>query len=83
MDAGDEADPSFAPDGETLAYASDRSGDYEIYLQKVSGGPAINLTKDPADDVHPSFSPDGQSIAFVSTSAEVATRSRTAGHACR
>jgi Tol biopolymer transport system component len=67
VDPGDETDPSFAPDNETIAYASDRSGDYEIYLQRVSGGPAINLTKDPGDDVQPAISPDGQWIAFVST----------------
>ena len=40
VDAGDEADPSFAPDDETIAYASDRSGNYEIYLQQTSGGSA-------------------------------------------
>jgi Tol biopolymer transport system component len=67
VDPGDEIDPTFAPDNDTLAYASDRSGDYEIYLQKTSGGPAINLTRDPGDDVQPAFSPDGRLIAFVST----------------
>ena len=67
IDPGDETDPSFAPDNETIAYASDRSGDYEIYLQRISGGPAINLTQDPGDDVQPAISPDGRSIAFVST----------------
>jgi len=67
VDPGNEIDPSFAPDDETIAYASDRSGDYEIYLQRISGGPALNLTKDPGDDVQPSFSPDGKWIAFVST----------------
>jgi len=67
VDPGDEIDPSFAPDNETIAYASDRSGDYEIYLQKTSEGPAVNLTKHESDDVQPSFSPDGQWIAFVST----------------
>ena len=67
VDPGDEIDPTFAPDNDTIAYASDRSGDYEIYLQKTSGGPAINLTRDPGDDVQPAFSPDGQWIAFVST----------------
>jgi dipeptidyl aminopeptidase/acylaminoacyl peptidase len=67
VDPGDEIDPTFAPDNETIAYASDRSGDYEIYLQKASGGPAVNLTESEGDDVQPSFSPDGQSIAFVST----------------
>jgi len=65
-DPGYEGDPSFSPDGQTIAYASDRTGNLDIYLQQLSGGPAINLTNDPAEDTHPSFSPDGNLIAFVS-----------------
>jgi eukaryotic-like serine/threonine-protein kinase len=66
-DAGFEGDPSFSPDGETLAYTSDRTGNFEIFLKQVSGGPDINISNDAADDVQPSFSPDGRQIAFVST----------------
>jgi Tol biopolymer transport system component/predicted Ser/Thr protein kinase len=64
---GYEAEPTFSPDGETLAYVSDRSGDFEIYLRQVAGGPDINLTNDPAEDIQPAFSPDGKQIAFVSS----------------
>ena len=64
---GYEGEPTFSPDGETIAYVSDRSGDLEIYLRQVSGGADINLTNNPADDVQPVFSPDGKQIAFVST----------------
>jgi Tol biopolymer transport system component/predicted Ser/Thr protein kinase len=66
-DPGYEGEPTFSPDGETIAYVSDRSGNFEIYLKQVSGGPDINLTNNPADDVQPAFSPDGKSIAFVSS----------------
>ena len=66
-DPGYEGEPTFSPDGETIAYASDRSGDLEIYLQQVAGGEAINLTRHPGDDAQPAFSPDGRQIAFVST----------------
>ncbi|HVN76418.1 MAG TPA: protein kinase [Thermoanaerobaculaceae bacterium] len=65
-DPGYQAEPTFSPDGETIAYVSDRDGNYEIYLQQVSGGPAINLTRSPAADIQPAFSPDGRQIAFVS-----------------
>ena len=68
-DAGFEGDPSFSLDGETLAYVSDRTGNFEIFLKQVSGGADINVTNDPGDDVQPSFSPDGRQIAFVSTRA--------------
>ncbi len=66
-DPGYEGEPTFSPDGETIAYVSDRTGNFDIFLRQVSGGPDINLTANPADDVQPAFSPDGKQIAFVST----------------
>jgi Tol biopolymer transport system component len=65
-DPGYEGEPTFSPDGQTIAYVADRDGNFEIYLQQISGGPAINLTHNPAADLQPSFSPDGREIAFVS-----------------
>jgi len=67
VDAGFEGEPSFAPDGQTIAYVSDRTGNFDIYLKQVSGGPDINLTNHPADDMQPAVSPDGKQIAFVSS----------------
>ena len=65
-DPGYEGEPTFSPDGQTIAYVSDRDGNFEIYLQQISGGPALNLTRNPAADIQPAFSPDGREIAFVS-----------------
>jgi Tol biopolymer transport system component len=45
------------------------TGNFEIFLKQISGGPDINLTRNDADDVQPAFSPDGKQIAFVSTRA--------------
>ena len=67
VDPGFEGEPSFAPDGQTIAYVSDRSGNFEIFLRQISGGPDINLTNNQADDMQPSISPDGKQIAFVSS----------------
>lgn len=66
-DPGYEGEPTLSPDGETLAYVSDRLDNMEIYLRQISGGPDINLTNNPADDAQPAFSPDGKQIAFVSS----------------
>ena len=68
-DPGYEGEPTFSPDGETIAYVSDRTGDFEIFLKQISGGPDVNITNNKADDVQPAFSPDGKQIAFVSTRA--------------
>ena len=65
-DPGYEGEPTFSPDGQTIAYVADRDGNLEIYLQQISGGPALNLTRNPAGDIQPAFSPDGREIAFVS-----------------
>ncbi len=65
-DPGYEGEPTFSPDGQTIAYVSDRDGNFEIYLQQVAGGPALNLTNNPAADIQPAISPDGREIAFVS-----------------
>ncbi len=64
---GPEQFPSMAPDGKTFVYASAVSGNWDIYLQRIGGSNAINLTKDSvADDTQPVFSPDGEYIAFRS-----------------
>ena len=64
---GQELYPSLSPDGRSLVYASQASGNWDIYFQRVGGTTALNLTKDSAaDDTQPAFSPDGQQIAFRS-----------------
>jgi TolB protein len=49
-----------------LAYSSNRSGNYEIYLQR-SGAEAERLTNHSALDAKPGFSPDGRFLVFEST----------------
>jgi Tol biopolymer transport system component len=61
--------PSWSPDGTLLAYASDRSGNFEIYVRRGETGQDVNVTNERGQDIQPAFSPDGNSIAFVSTRA--------------
>jgi Tol biopolymer transport system component/serine/threonine protein kinase len=66
--SGVEAQPSLSPDGKSVVYVSRASGNDDIYLQRVGGGAAINLTADSADDDSaPAFSPEGERIAFHSS----------------
>jgi eukaryotic-like serine/threonine-protein kinase len=65
--AGQELYPSLSPDGKQLVYASNEVGNLDIWLQRVGGKTAINLTRDSAaDDTEPAFSPDGEQIVFHS-----------------
>jgi eukaryotic-like serine/threonine-protein kinase len=63
---GEEIFPSLSPDGKQLLYASRAEGNSEIYLQRVGGAQALNLTKDAADDTQPAFSPNGDLIVLRS-----------------
>ncbi len=68
FDTGLEQYPALSPDGKTFVFVSNASGNADIYLQRVHGRNAINLTPDsPTTDFQPAFSPDGSQIAFRSS----------------
>ncbi len=49
-----------------IAFASNGSGNYDVYLANADGSSRVQLTSNAADDVDPAFSPDGMKIAFIS-----------------
>ena len=63
---GLQTDPTFSPDGRFVAYSSNRAGNFDIWVQPVAAGDAVQVTKSPAHDLEPSWSPDGSTIAFRS-----------------
>ncbi len=58
--------PAISVDGKLLAYASDREGKFDIYVQQMGGHQPIRVTRNEADNWRPSLSPDGTRIAFRS-----------------
>lgn len=63
--------PAWSPDGSRIAFMSNTSGNWDLYIVNADGGSPKRLTDDPGDDGLPVFSPDGGRIAFVSKRADV------------
>ncbi|HJU82787.1 MAG TPA: PDZ domain-containing protein [Holophagaceae bacterium] len=63
-----DRDPAWSPDGRTIAYFSDRSGEYELYLQPADGTGAarkIHLGEPASFFYLPTWSPDSRRIAYM------------------
>lgn len=64
---GLDLNPSFSPNGNSIAYSSDRNGSLEIYTKPLTpGGQEIQLTSDGNENREPAWSPDGEFIAYHS-----------------
>jgi Tol biopolymer transport system component len=61
-----QVDPAWSPNGASIAFASKRSGTFEIYVMRADGSGTRRLTTTRTDDLHPTWSPDGKRIAFGS-----------------
>ena len=66
FDPGLQSEPTWSPDGRMIAYSSDRNGNFDIWVQQVSGGKPIQVTANSAHDWQPDWSPDGSTIVFRS-----------------
>lgn len=65
--AGLDLHPALSPQGDAIAFVSDRTGALEIYVRALGGGSAESpLTADGAQNVQPAWSPDGKFIAYHS-----------------
>jgi TolB protein len=60
----DDISPAPSPDGEKIAFASNRSGFWDLYLLELASGDVTQLTDTPEYEGAPSWSPDGSFLAF-------------------
>jgi Tol biopolymer transport system component len=64
-----EVDPSFSPDGRSIAYAAGTAMHMRVFLRKIDGGTSVPLTReDEIPQFHPRWSPDGRHILYVTPS---------------
>ncbi len=58
--------PRISPDGTTVAFQSDRSGNSDIWLLDMRSGATKQLTKDKSGDFFHNWAPDGRKLVFCS-----------------
>jgi len=68
FDDGLQIGATWSPDGRFIAYSSDRGGKFDIWVQQVSGGDPVQITRGPGANWQPDWSPDGKYIAYRSES---------------
>ena len=56
--------PAVSPDGQRVAYASERNGNWDVYVLDRRTRIETRLTDDELPDMAPSWSPDGTRIAY-------------------
>ncbi len=63
-----DSSPVFSPDGQSLAFVSQRNGDTapQLYVMPLAGGEATRVTNVPTGVAQPMWFPDGKRLAFVS-----------------
>ena len=66
FDDGLQIGATWSPDGRFIAYSSNRGGKFDIWVQQVSGGDPVQITKGPGHNWQPDWSPDGKYIAYRS-----------------
>lgn len=63
-----KADPTWSPDGKSLAYSTDSDGSMAIFIRNMQTGATRKLTAPfTGPEVQLAWSPDGNKIAFVDT----------------
>jgi len=58
--------PAWSPDGQWIAFATDRDGDVEVYKVRWDGSELTRLTRQRGFDCRPRWSRDGEWILFTS-----------------
>ena len=69
-----EREPVWSPDGKTIAYFSDESGEYALHLREQNGMGAvvkISLSDNPGFYSVPRWSPDSRKIAYLDSHAHI------------
>lgn len=73
---GQDFRPVWSHDGQWIAFASDRSGNFDVYLMPAEGGRAVRLTYHSADDFPTDFTAGNQGVIFSSSRLDKASHAQ-------
>jgi Tol biopolymer transport system component/C-terminal processing protease CtpA/Prc len=59
-----DTNPRYSPDGRWIAFASNREGNYDVFVIPAGGGSARQITRHSDSDYPMDWSPDGSKILF-------------------
>lgn len=61
----DDIQPAFSPDGKRIAFASNKNGNYDIWIIDThKNGAPMQVTFGEEDELHPSWMPDGNAVIY-------------------
>jgi tricorn protease len=63
---GLKSHPKFSPDGQSIAYSANTSGNENVYVMPAQGGEPKQLTFAPGRDIVQGWTPDGKQVLFSS-----------------
>ncbi len=67
---GYDNQPWFLPDGHSLFYVSQRSGQTDVFRHDLVRGTAIQITRTPESEYSPALTPDGRAMMVVRVEAD-------------
>ena len=63
--SSNHVEPAFSPDGKHVAFSSNQTGSYEIWVMREDGRQQTILSSLPGDEAAPAWDPNGRIVAFL------------------
>ncbi len=66
-DTSTNLDAAYSPDRTRIAFSSNRSGSFDVWLMNADGSALTRLTTESGDETEPSWTPDGTHILYTAS----------------